>query len=514
MSFIVEQKIKGTIYLYKATSYRDKETKQPRQKRIFLGKRDPKTNEFIPAKNKTPKNCLDFGNFYFLDNISKQLKLYDILKQTFGEYYKEILTTSFFEVSEKKPLYLCENWIDTTEHYDSIQSLTSQRISDLLLFLGNSADKRINFSKLWAKKRMEKEYIAFDITSISSYSKLIEFVEYGYNRDKEKLPQINLGMLFGEKSLLPIYYTLYSGSIKDVSTLKNMITFSEYLEINKLIFIMDKGFYSNKNIMEMYKKNIKFAIAMPFTDKKSDNLIKTNGKEIIKISNAFKINQQIVYGIKQKIKIAGKNINAFVYFDEQKRIDKKEKLITYFEEFENHIRFKRYNKKTIILKCLDNHFKQIKDFYKIEEKNGIVKLTREEKKIDKYLTKEGYFIILSNQDMSKKEILTLYRKKDSVEKSFDNMKNELDLKRLRIHSDIRMEGRLFIGFISLILYSYISKIMRENDLFKKYTEEQLMRELKKIRLIQFDKNHKIVTELTKKQKDIFKYFNIPIPEML
>ena len=41
-----------------------------------------------------------------------------------------------------------------------------------------------------------------------------------------------------------------------------------------------------------------------------------------------------------------------------------------------------------------------------------------------------------------------------------------------------------------------------------------MRELKKIRLIQFDDKHKTITELTKNQKDILESFNIPIPEIL
>jgi hypothetical protein len=35
MSYIVEQKVKGNIYLYRVYSYWDKEKKQSRQKRTF-----------------------------------------------------------------------------------------------------------------------------------------------------------------------------------------------------------------------------------------------------------------------------------------------------------------------------------------------------------------------------------------------------------------------------------------------------------------------------------------------
>jgi transposase len=47
--------------------------------------------------------------------------------------------------------------------------------------------------------------------------------------------------------------------------------------------------------------------------------------------------------------------------------------------------------------------------------------------------------------------LEIYRRKDIVEKSFDNLKNDLDCKRLRIHSAQTMDGRLFIQFIALIM---------------------------------------------------------------
>ncbi|RDI91906.1 hypothetical protein Q502_10610, partial [Mesotoga sp. Brook.08.YT.4.2.5.2.] len=48
------------------------------------------------------------------------------------------------------------------------------------------------------------------------------------------------------------------------------------------------------------------------------------------------------------------------------------------------------------------------------------------------------------------EALRVYRNKDTIEKSFDDLKNQLDMKRLRIHSAASMDGRLFVQFIALI----------------------------------------------------------------
>ena len=64
--------------------------------------------------------------------------------------------------------------------------------------------------------------MALDITSISSYSRLIKDYEWGYNRDGDGLRQINLCLSFGEKT--PVYQTICSGSLKDVATFKTTMT--------------------------------------------------------------------------------------------------------------------------------------------------------------------------------------------------------------------------------------------------------------------------------------------------
>ena len=70
MSFIHEQKIKGQTYLYRTTSYWDKEKKQPRQKRVYLGKKDKATGELIPAvRSSTPTSSQDVGSLHLLKKM-------------------------------------------------------------------------------------------------------------------------------------------------------------------------------------------------------------------------------------------------------------------------------------------------------------------------------------------------------------------------------------------------------------------------------------------------------------
>ena len=502
MSYIIEQKIKGTTYVYDVKSYWDKEKKQARQKRVCLGKKDEVTGKLIPSKTQMrPESCRDYGNYHFLDYISEKTGLKGILKARFPEQWEDILTCAYYEISERKPLYLCEQWSEATQT-SSGKVLSSQRISELLKTLGESNDERLNFFKDWGKYRAEREYLAFDITSISSYSKMLEMLEPGYNRDGEDLPQINMGMLFGETSMLPIFYNLYQGSIKDVKTLSNMIKYAEHLNLSKVRFVMDKGFYSDKNVNEMLEKSVKFTIAVPFTAGYAKDLVDSVRESISSPANSFMINGDLIHFGSKVMSKNGKRLYAFVFYNERHYIDAKETLLKNIILFEDKLKNKdenpydesQYSKYLIVR----------------NSKKGII-VHREEEKIYEALKYKGYLVIISNEKNEPHEVLRIYRAKDSVEKAFDNLKNELDSKRLRVHSDEAMKGRLFVAFISLILHSWIDCRMKEESLYKNYTQEGVMYELKKLKIVELTTRKKMLTEISKNQQDLFKAFKVPPP---
>ena len=211
MSYTIEQKVKNHIYLYQVESYWDKEKKQSRQKRIYLGKKDPLTGEVIREKDLYA--AWDNGHTYFLQAIAKKIGLTAELKKAFPEKWNKILTLALFKTIEGKPFYLCKGWLDTIE-LEEKPELSSQRISVLLRELSGEKDSIFRFFTTWAKRQKNaNRFIVFDITSVSSYSKGIDFVEWGYNRDKESLTQVNLGVILGRPVDSPLFYSLYPGSI-------------------------------------------------------------------------------------------------------------------------------------------------------------------------------------------------------------------------------------------------------------------------------------------------------------
>jgi len=510
MAYTVEHKVGKYIYICRITSYWDKEKKQPRQHREYIGRKDPKTGKVIPYRSRyTPVMCKHYGATFLLYNICQSIGLTEILKEIFPHEWDQILACSFYGIIEKRPLYLCQQWAEITHLGIDTSCLASQRISELLQSVGNQSGSMLKFSKAWAKQREEKEYIVFDITSISSYAELIEFVEYGYNRDKENLPQINLGMLFGYTSMLPIFYTVYPGSVKDVSTIKNMIAFVEDLELRNVIYVFDKGFYSECNISEMVKNKWKFLISVPFTVAAARELVRKYGNEIGKMANSFVVNNNVGYGIITKTTIGNKRLTTYLYIDKRKKLQAEEEIIRHLKEIETELAHMKNKRLRAIEKYFDQHYKGWRDICFIRRKGKQYVFGQHEKGIAEVLAYKGCIIIVSNSSMKAKEAISLYRDKDIVEKAFDNLKNELDSKRLRVHSTVSMQGRLFISFISLIIYSVINKVMKENNLYQSYTFDEVIRELNKISVVSLAKKI-IFTEVTKKQKELLKLFELEL----
>lgn len=87
MSSIVYQydKRTGATYAYESTSYYDKEKKQPRAKRKYLGRVDEKTGEIIPTSRKRTDKESDTAEATVANQLSE-------LKKQCSEKNKEILT--------------------------------------------------------------------------------------------------------------------------------------------------------------------------------------------------------------------------------------------------------------------------------------------------------------------------------------------------------------------------------------------------------------------------------------
>jgi transposase len=67
--------------------------------------------------------------------------------------------------------------------------------------------------------------------------------------------------------------------------------------------------------------------------------------------------------------------------------------------------------------------------------------------------REGFFCLKSSKNLTLAEALLTYRKKYSIEKIFNSLKNEIEIKPLRVWTDNSIYGALIIGFIAQLFIS-------------------------------------------------------------
>ena len=72
------------------------------------------------------------------------------------------------------------------------------------------------------------------------------------------------------KEGIPIYFKVFPGSIKDITTLHNLIKDLKEFKVEDYSLILD-SFYS-KNVKELLERGIDFVIPLPFTTREARRL--------------------------------------------------------------------------------------------------------------------------------------------------------------------------------------------------------------------------------------------------
>lgn len=511
------RKKNGAVYVYAVESYWDKEKKAPRNKQVCLGREDPETGEIIPSKRRKKEIAAQAattgvsvvskvaGPNLILEKLTCSLGLGKLLAECFPEDYALMLSLVYYIAHKGGALSRSGPWSSSCLHpFGDVMS--SQRVSALLA--GLSEDSRQRFLSLWLKHVVEDDWLCYDITSVSSYAKSNEYTRHGYNRDGESLEQINLAMLFGQKSRLPVLYRRLPGNISDVSTLRTTVKSLDYLGQKRLHFVLDRGFYSVANIDELFKRRHKFTIALPAGRKWVDAQLDRHRENIASPANYLVMDEDEALFAVTKFHPWGEGKHRcwlHIFYNA-------ERAAADFDAFTRKLI--SYRDEVLERRPVKEHEEYYQRYLIVTDtpKRGLrVEFNEEEiqKRRKKYC---GFFCLLSNKIKDAKEALCTYRNKDVVENCFDDLKNHLDMKRLRVHSARSMDSRLFLQFIALIYISAIRNITQKDEKLKRLTAREVMEEMETLVKITYAHRYgQVFTETSPLQRRIMETFDITIP---
>lgn len=574
MSFIQLQKVKNKktdevlTYVTLAWSYRPEGSATPRQKRIYLGKlvsddevlvskkyaagtkttvslnvlkekasseseaitwiesqcsiieRVEKSEEGqVTAQTSTTKVFCE-GQMHLIQSVAKAVGLCSVLEKSFGEDADLLLHLAAYQVCESTPLYMAEYWAyDLPSGLN--RSLNSGSISRAMRSIGSNENKKETFFRNWIKERGNPDSLIFDSTSLSTYSSNLSLAEYGYNRDKEKLPQVNLTMVSSKIDGLPVYYRSLPGSIPDVSLIKNTTRMLVDYGIENYSCVLDRGFYSAGNIREMFNEGVHFSVGVPFSNKQSKELIAKHRQKLMSPKTSmlstgtvyrFMLDEWSIKGLEDQHKVY-----AYVYLNPKKRedmIESIEKNILRLEQLgQLEIKDGRIESIEEARAWIENKTGLLKSCFGASEMDGKVMIKRLPRAVSLMTANNGYTIVVSDQKMDEEAVMTDYRSRDEIEKLFDIMKNGNGHKRMRSGDDDIVQGRLLLSFIAVIIRKALEQRMIESELSKNWSLAELLRELKKVRSIKTQKKTRVLMEITKKQRDIFEKMGVGLPQI-
>ncbi|MDR2380740.1 MAG: transposase, partial [Bifidobacteriaceae bacterium] len=444
-------------YVYKVVrSYRN-DKGQPTNTRRMIGRLDEDTGLLVPndaywelygekavgvEQLPAPDSVRSVGAAYAVGGVLERLGAADAVRAALGgERARLALAVACYMARRGNVMDGLPDWCETsTPRGEVIEPAQASH-----LFSSITHPEKMAFFKLWASRQPPGSHLAYDVTSFSTHAQGIDDAEWGHNRDGDKRPQINLGCYLNQSNALPVFYVTYPGSIVDVSHLPYMTAYNQDLGIGDVTFIMDRGFASTKNLACLRERHIKHIIG-------AETRLKTVQAAIDQVSGSLvSMRRRLpggVYAQATEGTVLGQTETLHVYHDPVLAEDRRSELARRIEaEAEQLSRLSHLTARQAA--HYRRHFEiQLAD-------DGTFAYEPDPAKADQACRYAGYFALLTDSVQDPSQALDAYRRRDAIEKAFDDVKNHTDMRRLRTHNDDTTSGKLFCAFLALIALSFI-----------------------------------------------------------
>ena len=205
----------GQKYAYESTSVRVPGRKNPKTIKTYLGKVDPETGKIIPKETRSaPKE--EYAKFYgsvkFLDGVQKELGIFDDLDSVFTTMAPNIMGAAMALTINPTSFDSLHYTVEGSVIKETMRlrgTLSPSTIGDLSEKVGSMM---VTMDRFFSKRieRTSSDFFSLDLTSISSYSDMEGWSQFGHNRDGENMKQTNIAMVTDENGI-PVMFRMLPG---------------------------------------------------------------------------------------------------------------------------------------------------------------------------------------------------------------------------------------------------------------------------------------------------------------
>ena len=462
-------------YVYEVSNIWDKDLKKYKQRSSYLGTASAKDGVYQKQVDKLSsavleKAVLDFGDSYAITQVAENDGLFALLRDLVPEA-PLILSLICYQLTSGSAMH---NFMDFAEGniisrlFPSCTAASSQKISKLVSDLGSEELQRKFFQRYISSFFKDKHGVLIDSTSLPS-SINSSLSSFGYSADGV-CEKVGCLMLVDTVSKLPLFFRTISGEIADVSTLQSTVDEVMRLGLKLEQAIFDAGYFSEKNLDYLCKSNLRFLSRMPKSRKIFKELVAKLG-DLESSANAVRYGDKRAVFVKTcEIDLYGHKMFAHVILDPSKK----------------------GREITQALINADENPSEAGD-------------------VDESIKYAGMFILLSNYEINKEDVLPAYYTRQQIEQVFGFAKCN-NLLPLRVHSDQSIRGYLFLVFLSIILFVQMRQKLQSSTKVK-ITVEQALLVLRNLKAKVYDKEV-IPLEQTKKMREVFGALGVTVPRLL
>ncbi len=480
-----EKRPNGDIYVYeRITAYDEKTRKTYTVSQKLKGKINSGRQEIVLTRPKKHKDKGEIANATrqhtgltdILEWVGKVSGIDDDVRASFseGDATKMLSIARYWIASGGNTLPRLESWqvMHTLPYHEAI---TEDVYGKLFKDVGCNEDGVQKYFSARAARLGESPVLAFDSTTISTYSENQSEARQGFNKDGDGLNTIKLLTLYSVKDAEPMAFAKQPGNIPDVISIENTLTQLKCLNLEKPLIVTDNGYYSQKNMMEFALRNIKFLTLVDpnivWVRETIDALRSTLagmsstcpfdpsicGATSLRIHQFSRERQRSrngnVAGEKETI---SRRLYVHVYYSPENEAKKELAFRRDLLEMKSQIE----RGKT---EFTESAQKQVDKYLILSRmgRGGHLKVGFNDKAITEAKKYFGCFALVSNQAMETFTALENYRLREKIEELFAVQKGRLDGERPRTWYPDNLRGRQFAQFISLGYYCFLMKKIKE-----------------------------------------------------
>jgi hypothetical protein len=290
-------------------------------------------------------------------------------------------------------------------------NLTSQRISSFLASVGSEESLRRFFGAYvpFVAGSATDGAILIDSTGLPNAIRFPLTAVSNHNGDIER--EVRLIFVVHEPTGLPIYFRFCPGNIVYVSTLLRTISELKQSGVNTKFAILDAGYYSRENILELYATGVSFVTRLKSNTKVYRQLVRDHGPTLVSRENLVSFNGRCAYIKRDECELVeGRMAYAYIGLDIERKHSESRKLFG---------------------------------------KAGDLSLS--DRQVYDRMAGQGIFILVSSRPIAKAKILPTYCTRQQIEQIFDIGKNYADILPLRVHSEETFRGHLLLTFVATVI---------------------------------------------------------------